>query len=141
MIQRLVQLDCLIKSWKFQHKTWSPNFSRANRLTEGFVETAKCILKKCTHDNTDTYLGLMNYHNIPHNETLRSPNQQLTSKITRSIIPTGIKLLKHQFKKIVSEEVTRLRKIKKIMLINARNNILKLHIIWDNQQENNNRRR
>lgn len=72
----------------FFHRTSSPHHPSGNGLAEKAVQIAKNILKKSTYDNSDYYLGLLNYMNTPRGN-LGSPSQRLFGHATRSILPTS----------------------------------------------------
>lgn len=64
-------------------------------------------------DNTDLYLGLLNFRNTPRNKILKSPNERLMSRITRSPIPTTEKMLKPRIVHGVRKELMKLRHLQK----------------------------
>ncbi|XP_028168447.1 uncharacterized protein K02A2.6-like, partial [Ostrinia furnacalis] len=97
------------KQWRFNHVTSSPHHHQGNGLAEKAVQTAKNILRKCSIDNSDIQLALLNWRNTPRNETLGSPNQRIFSRITRSPIPTIDKNLKPKLIQGVTAELQRLR--------------------------------
>ncbi|XP_017469874.1 PREDICTED: uncharacterized protein K02A2.6-like [Rhagoletis zephyria] len=75
-------------TWCFSHRTSSPLHS-GNGLAERAVQLVKNILRKCSLDNTDYRLALLNWNNTPRDPILGSPNQKLCSRITRSQVPTS----------------------------------------------------
>lgn len=99
--------------WGIRHVTSSPKYPRSNGLAERFVQTAKNMLKKCTNDNTDIKLALLNYRNTPRNDALGSPNQRLMSRTTRSLLPTNTKQLRPQAVEGVSEMLRKAREQQK----------------------------
>ena len=74
----------------FEHIISSSYFPQSNGLEENSVKQAKKLLEKC---KTDPLLGLLNLRNVPRDQTLRSPAQQLMSRRTRGVLPVGKKLL------------------------------------------------
>ncbi|XP_046841865.1 uncharacterized protein K02A2.6-like [Xenia sp. Carnegie-2017] len=71
----------------FKHTTSSPGYPKSNGMSERAVQTAKAIIKKAKYDNTDPYLGLLNYRNTPRNEIVGSPAQRLMGRRTRTLLP------------------------------------------------------
>lgn len=80
--------------WKFSHITSSPHFPRSNGHSERYVQTAKNILKKCAKDGSDVYLALLLFRNTPRNDALKSTNERLFSRLTRSTLPVPKEKLK-----------------------------------------------
>lgn len=76
-------------TWGFTHQTSSPRYPKSNGLAERYVQTAKNLLRKCKADHLDVQLALLNYRNTPRSDTIRSPNEGLMSRITRSTVPTA----------------------------------------------------
>ena len=68
-----------------------------------YVQTAKNLLKKCYKDNTDILLALLLLRNTPISNTLKSPNQRLMSRITRSTMPCPKDQLKPSIENVASE--------------------------------------
>lgn len=79
--------------WGFEHQTSSPRYPKSNGLAERFVQTAKNLLKKCSIDNSDVQMALLNRRNVPRSESIPSSNERLMSRITRTAIPTAEKKL------------------------------------------------
>ncbi|KAG5870593.1 hypothetical protein JTB14_018723 [Gonioctena quinquepunctata] len=107
MGQNNADQNCLLGS--------SPYHPQGNGLAERSVETAKNIIRKCSLDNTDVRLALLNYRNTPRNNKLGSPNERLFSRITRSLIPTSTEMLKPILIEDVDTELTTLGKNKRNM--------------------------
>lgn len=101
------------KTWYFQSKTSSPNHPRGNGLAERGVQTAKGVLRRCTMDNSDIQLALLNLRNTPRNDQIGSPNQRLMSRMTRTNLPTSNENLKPKIVENVSEELKKLREKQK----------------------------
>jgi hypothetical protein len=62
-----------------------PYYPRSNGLAERYVQAAKNILKRCSMDDTDVQMGLLNARNIPR-EHLGSTNERLLGHATRTLI-------------------------------------------------------
>jgi hypothetical protein len=62
----------------------SPNFHSSNGLAEKGVQIAKRQLEKSFIQNTDPYLGLLAFRNIPRDNILGSPAQRLMCRQTRT---------------------------------------------------------
>lgn len=102
-----------IKDWNIQHRTSSPNFPQSNGLAERYVQTAKNMLKKCQKDESDVYLGLINFRNTPRDDNLKSPNQRLMSRVTRSQIPISKSSLCPNIVDDVQQNLSKLRQQQK----------------------------
>lgn len=72
------------KSWGFSIADSSPRYPKSNGLAEKAVQTAKSIIKKCNEDGSSVELGLLNFRNTPRNEFLKSPNERILARCTRS---------------------------------------------------------
>ncbi|XP_046863366.1 uncharacterized protein LOC124457124 [Xenia sp. Carnegie-2017] len=97
------EIDYLSKEFRafslqygFKHTTSSPGYPRSNGMSERAVQTAKAIIKKAKYDNTDPYLGLLNYRNTPRDDIVGSPAQRLMRRRTRKLLPISEKLLEFQ---------------------------------------------
>ncbi|XP_035230367.1 uncharacterized protein LOC118202312 [Stegodyphus dumicola] len=90
-------------------KIRSPCHPQLNGLAERSVQTAKKLLKKAQADHADPYLALLAHRNTPTNEMLGSPAQRLTSRRTKTILPTSEELLKPQVVKNVKEKINQER--------------------------------
>lgn len=73
-------------AWKFNHRTSSPYHPSGNGLAEKAVQIAKNILKKSAYDNSDPFLGILNYMNTPRGN-LGSPSQRLFGHEIRGLLP------------------------------------------------------
>jgi RNase H-like domain found in reverse transcriptase/Reverse transcriptase (RNA-dependent DNA polymerase)/Integrase zinc binding domain len=73
------------RHWQFEHRTSSPYYPRSNGLAERYVQEAKNILKRCSMDDTDVQMALLNARNIPR-EHLGSTNERLLGHATRTLI-------------------------------------------------------
>lgn len=65
---------------RFKIITSSPYYPRNNGLAEKYVGIAKKMIKKCTVDNKELQLFLLNYRNTPVTGTSYSPAQLLMSR-------------------------------------------------------------
>lgn len=99
--------------WKFKHQTSSPTFPRSNGLAEKYVAIAKSTIKKCSMDNSDVFLALLNLRNTPRSDKLGSPVQRLFGRSTRTILPTNDESLRPQTIQNVSSELLKLRQQQK----------------------------
>ena len=102
-------------TYGFRHTTSSPGYPKSNGMSERAVQTAKSIIKKAKEDNTDPYLGLLNYRNTPRDAIVGSPAQRLLGRRTRTQLPVSENLL--EFKPLnpvqVQERLEQHRKQKK----------------------------
>lgn len=99
--------------WGFEHQTSSPKYPKSNGLAERFVQTAKGLLKKCTSDNSDVQLALLNRRNVPRSDSIPSPNERLMSRITRTTIPIAEKKLQPKISTNVHENLKAAREKQK----------------------------
>ncbi|KAB0802568.1 hypothetical protein PPYR_04754, partial [Photinus pyralis] len=82
------------KEWNFQFCTSSPKYPRSNGQVERAVQTAKQMFKKCSHDNIDIHLALLEFRNTPVSGIGISPSQMLMNRLTRTKLPIHTQLLK-----------------------------------------------
>ena len=68
------------QTYQFHHKTSSPYHPQSNGKAERTVQTVKNLLKKAQEDQKDPYLALLDFCNIPMNEQVGSPAQQLMGR-------------------------------------------------------------
>ena len=81
------------KAWGIKTTTSSPTYSQSNGQAERSVQTLKKILKKAHEENTDPYLALLEYRNIPVSGMKYFPAQMLMSRRLRTKIPVATSLL------------------------------------------------
>ncbi|BES90768.1 Reverse transcriptase (RNA-dependent DNA polymerase) [Nesidiocoris tenuis] len=81
------------REWEFLHSTSSPFYSRANGKAEAAVKIVKTLMKKCDADQSDFYLALLEWRNVPTSDIDASPAQRLMSRRTRTTLPIAKKLL------------------------------------------------
>lgn len=74
--------------------TSSPRYPQSNGLAEKSVNIAKTLVKKCIENNTELWLGLLEYRNTPLKEIDASPTELLMSRKTRTLIPAKEDLFK-----------------------------------------------
>ncbi|CAB3226275.1 unnamed protein product [Arctia plantaginis] len=79
--------------YNFIHVKTSPKHSQSNGQSESGVNIFKNIMKKCTEDGSDPYLGLLNYRNTP-KLYMPSPAQLLYSRNLNSLLPFSKNKLK-----------------------------------------------
>jgi hypothetical protein len=100
------------RTWNFQQITSSPTYPQSNGLAERAVRSAKALMEKCAHDNSDPYLALLSVRNTPR-PGLESSAQRLFSRHTRTTLPTSESVLKPKIVKNVSENLRKIRLQKK----------------------------
>ena len=91
-----------VKAWVFTHITSSPYHSRTNGKAEGAVKIAKSLLRK---DDSDPFLAILNWRNIPTESSEYSPSQKLHSRRTRTLLPTTETLLYLAVARNVEDEI------------------------------------
>ena len=84
------------KQYNFRPIYSTPYYPRSNGQTERYVQTIKNMIKKCSLDNIDIQIGLLNYRNTPLEHLNISPAQLLMGRRLRSKIPTTKSNLKPQ---------------------------------------------
>ena len=99
------------EDYGFQHIFSSPEYPQSNGFAESQVKTLKNLLKKCTKDNSDEYLAVLEWRNTPIAGLGASPAQLSMGRRTRTSLPTPSRTTKtktchsesHRF---VGEEAT-----------------------------------
>ena len=84
--------------WQFRLITASPCYPKSNGKAENAIKAAKqlIMMKKAKNDKTDAYLALLHYENTPTQGLDTSPAQRLTSRRTKTLLPTTVNLLQPQ---------------------------------------------
>lgn len=99
--------------WSFTHRTSSPHYPRSNGLAERNVATIKNILLKCSKDHTDPRLALLNWRNTPRSKELKSPNERLMGRLTKTLLPVSTTVLAPKVVSNVPNELSSLRQRQK----------------------------
>ena len=73
--------------YDFVHCTSSPKYPQSNGLAERTVQTVKRILQKAKENNSDPFLGFLEYRNTPIDNLDYSPAELLQGRQLRSILP------------------------------------------------------
>lgn len=81
-----LEFRSFMREWDIEHVTSSPYHSKSNGLVENAVKTIKNIFRKSEEENTDPYIGLLNFRNCAKNG-LYSPAELLFSRNLRSKMP------------------------------------------------------
>ena len=76
--------------WSFERVTSIHYFPRSNGFAENAVKQAKNLLEKCKEDVSDPFLGPLKLRNVPRDQVLASPAQQLMWRHSRSISGTSL---------------------------------------------------
>ena len=79
--------------WGFEHRTSSPENSKANGKAESAVKTAKRLIRKAIEAKEEPYLAILDYRNTPTQGMESSPVQPLMNRRTKTLIPTAAALL------------------------------------------------
>ena len=82
------EFDKFARQWEFTHSTSSPLYSQGNGKSESAVKIAKSIIKKAKRDSKDLYISLLEWRNTPSKDGA-SPSQKLSSRRTRTTLPTS----------------------------------------------------
>lgn len=93
------------KHWNFEFCTSSPKYPRSNGQAERAVQTAKQMFRKCSHDNIDIQLALLEFRNTPVSGIGISPTQMLMNRLTRTKLPIHSELLKPAIPKDAHERL------------------------------------
>jgi len=80
--------------WNFQLTTSSPHYPKSNGLAEKAVGIVKSMLKKCSVENQDINMYLLNYRNACTSGLDYSPAQLLQSRSLRTKLPIDDKHFK-----------------------------------------------
>ena len=83
--------------WNINHVTSSPGNSKANGAAEAAVKIAKMMMKKCSFNQEDPYITLLNLRNTPQEGVKYSPVQRLMGRRTKTLLPTKLQLLKPEY--------------------------------------------
>ena len=78
----------------FKHTRTSPHHHQANGKVEAAVKEAKKVLRKAKAAGSDPYVALLNVRNTPMEVYGTSPAQLLTSRRTKTKLPTSEHLLR-----------------------------------------------
>jgi len=81
--------------WNFEVVNSSPLYPRSNGQVEKTVQTMKRLIKKCSEDNKDVEIALLELRNTPVVGD-KSPSQLLMSRRLRSKVPVSASLLRPQ---------------------------------------------
>lgn len=88
-----VEFKRFSNQYEFVHVITSPKHSQSNGMAESGVKIFKNIFKKCKEDNSDPYIGLLNYRNTP-KLYLPSPAQLFFSRNLSTLLPMSKSKLK-----------------------------------------------
>ena len=73
--------------YNVNHITSSPHYPQSNGLAEKYVQIVQNLFHKAKEEGQDLHKCLMTYRNTPLSNTLQSPMQMLSNRITRSNLP------------------------------------------------------
>ena len=96
-------------TWEFNHVTSSPHHPKSNGKAESSVKAVKQLFKKAERDGKDPWLALLDYRNTPTEGINVSPAQRLTSRRTRTLLPTASSLLRPEVCTQSTEKLERKR--------------------------------
>ena len=91
----------------------SPQYPKSNGQTERFVQTIKHMIIKCTAENKDLELALLNFRNTPIEIINASPAQLLMSRRLRSRLPVAESKLTAVAQHDKTKQITRRQKTQK----------------------------
>lgn len=94
------------KEWDFEIVTSSPRYPRSNGQAERAVQVVKNMLRKCSEQNEELPVMLLEYRNTPLSGVGLTPAQLLMSRRTRTKLPMTQKLLHPQLHKDVTGSLT-----------------------------------
>ncbi|XP_048255235.1 uncharacterized protein K02A2.6-like [Haliotis rufescens] len=92
-------------NYEFEHVTSSPHYPQSNRKVESAVKIAKKLMTKSLHAQTDPYLALLDWRNVPTEGIGFSPVQRLFSRRTKTKLPTASTLLQPKTVDGVSDKI------------------------------------
>jgi hypothetical protein len=76
-----------MENYGVEHVTSSPMYPQSNGSAKRMVQTVKNILKKCSEEGEDPYLGLLSYRATPISSNLKSPAELLNNRKLRTTLP------------------------------------------------------
>lgn len=106
------QFQEFAKDWGFEHCVSSPYFPRSNGHAERYVQTAKCLLKKCDESNQDVRLALLLARNTP-GEHLQAVTERIFGRRTRTPYTVKSSMLKPKLAEDTSQKLKALRERQK----------------------------
>ncbi|XP_014681202.1 PREDICTED: uncharacterized protein K02A2.6-like [Priapulus caudatus] len=83
-----------MQKYEIEHVTSSPGYPQSNGKAENAVKTAKWLMTKALHDESDPYVAVLDWRNTPTKNMDCSPVQRLFGRRTKTLLPTTNKLLK-----------------------------------------------
>ncbi|XP_048236983.1 uncharacterized protein K02A2.6-like [Haliotis rufescens] len=92
-------------NYEFEHVTSSPRYPHSNGKVESAVKIAKKLMTKSLHAQTDPYLALLDWRNVPTEGIGFSPVQRLFSRRTKTKLPTASTLLQPKTVNGVSDKI------------------------------------
>ena len=96
------------ESWGFAHETASPLYPQSNGKVESAVRTAKDIMKKAKHSNSDAWGAVLEYRNTPSQGLNSSLAQRFFGRRTRGMLPSHPSLLAPASRDVRSQ-ITKMR--------------------------------
>lgn len=75
------------KEWGFEHKITTPKHHQSNGFAERHIQTVKRILKKIIQERKDIDLALLQYRNMPFNDSNLSPAEVMYKRKVKNLIP------------------------------------------------------
>ncbi|CAC5423138.1 unnamed protein product [Mytilus coruscus] len=82
-----VEFRNFAKEWDFSHETSSPYYPQSNGKAEHAVQTAKSLMRKGKHAQSDPYLAILDFRNTPTQGFETSPAQRLMNRRTKTRTP------------------------------------------------------
>ncbi|KAK6171716.1 hypothetical protein SNE40_018154 [Patella caerulea] len=92
-------------NYDFKHVTSSPRYPQSNGKVESAVKTAKRLLTKSLHSETNPHLAVLYWRTTPTECIGSSPAQRLFGRRTRTLLPTTNRLLGPQIVRNLPEKI------------------------------------
>ena len=96
------EFDQFAKEWEFKCSPSDPYHSQSNGKVESAVKIAKKLINKTEQDGSELWKAILDWRNTSTKEVGSSPIQRLTSRRTKTQLPTADALIKPHVKEMLT---------------------------------------